>query len=384
MRAEEDARGREPEGLSLLAFSPEERIFLREVEEQACRCEQAIALLEQFRPLNWREECARLESLWQRGEPAVPLFQYGSAPQLHAVRNQLERLQTACERYLAPRLAALLCARLVELEREAQLVERRGQAELWRLSRERFVWSSAEEHSAQLCAERWLDRSSEPEELGQTVLLSRALLLHPGVRDLAIPVREAEIPSLAAVAGDALLVQTGARVPLQEVERIFVHEVGAHLLPRRRARTGGPLLQMGTAACSEDEEGRAIWLEERAGLLSASRKRELAFRFLASQEVRAGAPACEVIVRLLERGAELAQAVRVAARALRGGGLAREVVYLAGFVRVSESVASGAPWERTLAWGRLSLQGAEELFRAGYFDKAAWQAARSNSSTTGV
>ena len=123
-------------------------------------------------------------------------------------------------------------------------------------------------------ADEWIDLEvGEPErvvlsddERHQESLLS---LMRGAVGKLRLPVRVVVVDELAshAAAGDGI-VCVKARVPIcvAEARRIVIHEVHGHVLPRVRAgRFGLGILSVGTRRGSDDEEGRALLLERRAG-----------------------------------------------------------------------------------------------------------------------
>ena len=64
---------------------------------------------------------------------------------------------------------------------------------------------------------------------------------------------------------------------------------------------------------------------------------------------------------LLDRGAPLADALRIAARVHRGGGLAREAVYLPALLRVEAALADEAQLDEVLGAGRVSVDAASAL-----------------------
>jgi hypothetical protein len=82
---------------------------------------------------------------------------------------------------------------------------------------------------------------------------------------------------------------------------------------------------------------------------------------LAAESVRDGAELWETVAMLGRTGADVSEALAVACRAHRGGGLARESIYLAGYLRVAEALAARPELERALEAGRLSLRAAEAL-----------------------
>ncbi|HXK17562.1 MAG TPA: tyrosine/phenylalanine carboxypeptidase domain-containing protein, partial [Polyangiaceae bacterium] len=117
----------------------------------------------------------------------------------------------------------------------------------------------------------------------------------------------------------------------------------------------------GTARASEDEEGRAILLEERAGLLELERRRELARRYLAATSVREAASFWDTVTLLGQTGATAAAAIELGCRVHRGGGLGRELIYLTGYCRVAAALAARPELEALQASGRVSLSAAAAL-----------------------
>jgi hypothetical protein len=167
--------------------------------------------------------------------------------------------------------------------------------------------------------------------------------------------------SLAAVADGVVRVRAGARLSAGTARRIALHEVEGHVRPRVSGQLLGGVFVAGSARASEDEEGRAILLEERAGLLEAERRRELARRYLAAASVRGGADFWDTVTLLGQRGAALAAAIELSSRVHRGGGLGRELIYLVGYQRVAVALARRPELERVLVSGRVALGAAEAL-----------------------
>jgi hypothetical protein len=151
------------------------------------------------------------------------------------------------------------------------------------------------------------------------------------------------------------------RLSAEVGRRIALHEVEGHLLPRASGKQLGGVFWAGSVGASEDEEGRAILLEERAGLLDAARRAELGRRYLAAASVRDGAELWDTVELLGKTGAEASACIDLACRVHRGGGLGRELIYLAGYLRVAEALAREPRLELLLAGGRVALGAAREL-----------------------
>jgi hypothetical protein len=77
--------------------------------------------------------------------------------------------------------------------------------------------------------------------------------------------------------------------------------------------------------------------------------------------VEARADFVDTVRMLLGRAAPLETALRIAARAHRGGGLGREAVYLPALLRVDAAVAADRAVDRVLGSGRVSVDVARAL-----------------------
>jgi hypothetical protein len=105
-------------------------------------------------------------------------------------------------------------------------------------------------------------------------------------------------------------------------------------------------------------------------VFEGARRRELARRHIAARRVRAGASFHDIVTELLELGQDIASAVEAGCRALRGGGLGREYVYLVALARVSRAFEAEPELEGYFEHGRVSVQAARACrngfgFRSG-------------------
>jgi hypothetical protein len=334
--------------------------------------EASIALLDRVRPLNWAAELSRLTRGFETGARLTPQLAYAAAPDLTELRRELTTLATQLSASQDVE-QQLLGARARELELEARLAERVGADEFRALAAERFPLPadpvSAHQFSEQLLTTppgaatqensaniHVSDDRRDPESLWSQV--SRRLSdARFGVR-IEIVVG---LVSLAAVADGAVRIRAGARLSAEVARRIALHEVEGHVRPRAAGQLLGGVFAAGSAAASEDEEGRAILLEERAGLLDAHRRAELARRYLAAESVRDGAGFWDTVTLLGLRGASAAAAIELSCRVHRGGGLARELIYLTGYRRVAETLARRPELEEIQKSGRVSLAAAALL-----------------------
>lgn len=200
----------------------------------------------------------------------------------------------------------------------------------------------------------------------------------PGVPSLAGLMRE-----LAAMAGLSVRVMveprlaagaaTGEHTVLvadrcfgaREASRLSVHEILGHLVSAANGRAQPlRLLSLGTADWFADQEGLAILLEERAGVLDGRRMRTLAARVVAADRMHEGTSFGDTARELVDGyGFHPADAIAITERAYRGGGVARDVGYLLGYFRVRGAVNRGETTLDELRLGRVSLRALPRLRR---------------------
>jgi hypothetical protein len=335
------------------------------------RAEASIALLDRVRPLNLAAEQARLLRAFEAGERPEPELAYAPRPLLGDLRRELTELAAALDAGATEQ--QLLAERAGELELEASLAEQVGDVGFAELARRRFPLPD-EPLEAQRRAQQFLtappgaspqenaeilhvsDDQRDPESLWSQI----SRLLSQGRFAVRIEVAVGLV-SLAGVADGVVRIRHGAKLTARVARRIALHEVEGHVAPRVRGQALGGAFLAGTARASEDEEGRAILLEERAGLLEPERRRELARRYLAAESVRQGASLWDTVTLLGKSGMAAPAALELACRVHRGGGLGRELIYLTGYCRVAETLARRPELERLQASGRISLRAAAAL-----------------------
>jgi hypothetical protein len=351
-----------------------ENAALNRLERLLSEAERTVALIDRCRPLNTRAELTRLEASWVASAPAVPDFKYRPIPDLADTRRALDEVATLGAR-LGP-LGGLYAARAEELGREAAVLAALGTPSFGERAACRYpVDVSAAGLAADACAARWA--AIEPEEEDERVLAedhrdprSLVRILGSLIGSLKIGARVSLVPELAsaAAAGDGVvLVRPGVHHTESAARRIALHEVVGHVLPRivARAELLG-LFRVGSASGTDDEEGRALFLEEREELLSSARRRELGVRHLGALAIRRGADWIELVRLVLQYGFAVRDALRLAARIARGGGLAREIVYLPAFFRVRTALLSEPALEAYLSRGRVSIAAARALRAEGF------------------
>jgi hypothetical protein len=348
------------------------------IERLLVQATHEVQLLAALTPIDAREERARLTQVVLERRPAEPRWSY---PSPAAALAELGRALDAAERELggaaASSLDGLALARIRELSLEAALCGAAGTDRIGDLARQRFAQPDAdvEREVTALCAS-WLAEAPAQQE-GLRVASdsddSRSLLsrMRAAVGERRLPfavMPRASLAPLAATGERVILIATGRPVSDEDTRRTVLHEVEGHAMPRARA-AGAPvvLFRAGTAGGCDDQEGRALLLEQRAGFLSPARRRQLAARHRAVEAMLDGATFGEVARMLVDaHGLEAAEAVLVAERAFRGGdgvrpGLGRERVYLEALVRVRKHLAARPEDEEVLAGGQVAVGACEVL-----------------------
>lgn len=350
----------------LAALRNEQPSLLLGLQDLLLGFERRVALLERCLPLNFKDEVSALEKALQRGEYRFPRFAYASsAAEMAKISRELANFcATLRSLRVSERFAAVLfhlTQRAEELLLEAQLGSTIG-ALSSELLGQRYMIGHDDALLAARLAEQWLVLPRDEPSAPSLVELGAFLRDRARAEGVDVLVQERPIASLAAASSDALVVQAGATVPRSEAERVWVHEVYAHLLPRRRGPHSCAPLAAGTRGAADDEEGRALCLEEESGLLSATRKRELAVRHVVATCARQDQSLLgDVALRLAGQGHDVGHIARALGRALRGGGLSREAIYLPAFLRVQRCLAANPELELWMQWGRVSAAAAAEL-----------------------
>lgn len=332
-------------------------------------------LLAAVTPKNAAAEQARLATSWARGQEASPRW---VPPDIDRVL--LLTTRSAIDRAIESLSGddpwrALYRGRLAELSADLGVVEAAFGPELPAAADLRFGGDAREDvDAAEALARGWI--STEASEDDQELVLTddpndpRSLFsrMRATLSALRLPVRVVvrdRVGALAAAGDGVVIVAAGRRITPRETERVVLHEVEGHVLPRERGRAHEPpLCTLGSARSSEDEEGRALLLEERASVLGASRKRTLAARDRAARLVVRGATFVDVVRSLRDVGLSVEDALAIAARTMRGarqngrdvvGGLARERVYLPAYARIRRAAESDPKLLDRLGSRRLSL-----------------------------
>jgi hypothetical protein len=356
----------QPRGVIELDRTP----LFQNTQQLLRRAEAEIRLIDRAQPKNAVPEREALIVDYGAGRQRTPNFEYAAAPPLGQLRTALAGAAKAIGGLGA--LGAAYAARALELECEAEAAEQIGTPEFAACCARRYpLESSPDAYAADGWAARWIhapdrapgklhrsDDRADPESL--ICALERA------TEGLPVRVQVRNQTAAAAVGEGFVGVRAGLWHSSEDVTRIVLHEIEGHVRPRvlaQREKLG--LFRVGSAKSSDDEEGRALLLERGAGVLEGARRRELARRHLAARAVRSGASFQEIVRLLLGLGQDITSAVEAACRALRGGGLAREYVYLVSLARVTRAFEAEPELEGYFEHGRVSVDAARAC-RAGF------------------
>lgn len=347
---------------------PDSSLFAR-VDRLFASAERRIALLDRCRPVNAERETERVIEAWESRRTAIPDYRYMPPPDVSDLVEALE--------YVGARAASvgpfgeLYAARALELVREARLIDALAGAAFRERAIERFpIDGGFDARTVDDQVARWIelpDPPSEPSVVSDDDRDPSSLVstLRALVGSMRLPLRVVTTTGLACAAatGDGtIFVQLGVRHTRSRARRIALHEVLGHAAPRVRAcKEPFGLFAVGSDRGTEDEEGRALLIEERHSLFDDARRRELAVRHLAARAVRAGADWVDTVRLAMRCGLSARAAVRLSARVFRGGGLAREIIYLPARERVRRALAAEPRIEQWLERGRIGVEAARTL-----------------------
>ncbi len=338
----------------------------RDLELLLARAERRIALLERCRPLNYAEERARLVAGLRRGAAREPRFSYAPSGAVQELCLGLGAVAAGAEQ--GGVWGVLYAQRAYELHLEAAIAAAVGTPQVRKHALSRFGASrGVEVDAARELAERWarlpaledakLQRYSSA-DAAQPLSLLCAMRRAVGEARIGFRVlTNPDLTSVAATGDGVIVVRAGMQLTERAAKRVAMHEVLGHALPRHHARSEEiGLFRVGSAGGPDEEEGRALLIEDRLDLMDTERKRQLGLRHLAARSVHAGATWVETARVLQSVGSRLCECVDIASRAHRGGGLGREVVYLESYLRLRSAFDADPSAEGPLKRGRVSVR----------------------------
>ena len=293
-----------------------------------------------------------VDRLWEAfeasGRKALPSLRYlDRAVDLHDLRERL--LALPVDRIESPLLSGLLAEKQRELERQIELVRLRGTEGFINASLDLFGDVSP---SLLALAREILERVGPGVPLEADAGIDEVLAAArneldwyrgrcPGF-DCEIVVSD-DLSSLMMVSHGKFYIDAGIRIPRARIQPLLQHEMGTHIVTRHNgSRQALRQLEVGLAHYDPLQEGLGVLAEYLSGFLPGARLRMLAARVVAAQMAshREGAAA---IFDVLHRTHELPtdDAFDVTVRALRGGGLTKDAVYLRGLCELVDYLREG-------------------------------------------
>jgi hypothetical protein len=352
------------------------RASLERALERAAR---DVRMLAAVTPANLKGERARLLSALERGHAPLPRFVYAPVARTE-LRRALEVMARMIPSVVGGELGEVYRARVEELDLEAQIAEASGTHRVGELAHARFgERDGALRAEAVDLANGWLRIPPSPaassprapshiSDADDPESLLSQMRRRIGIERLPFRVEVNESLSSRAATGERTIwVCKGRLLTKDETRRAVVHEIFGHASPRARATRQIPIFSIGTARGADDQEGLALLVEERAGLLDESRRLELAARHWAVERMGAGASFADVALPLVsDYGFSNGAALGVAERAFRGSdgqgaGLGRERVYIGAWLRVHARLARCPCDEDVLASGQVAVDAVDAL-----------------------
>lgn len=158
----------------------------------------------------------------------------------------------------------------------------------------------------------------------------------------SVAVRD-DLPAGMMVTNGQLLISRSTTMAKDRVEALLSHEVGVHLLTYFNGSGHGlQIFRSGLAGYEGAQEGLAVLAEYLAGGMTVSRLRLLAGRVLAVSGMLDGAGFVETFSMLTkEHKFSERNAFNIALRVHRGGGLAKDAIYLRGLFELLDHLSTG-------------------------------------------
>lgn len=173
--------------------------------------------------------------------------------------------------------------------------------------------------------------------------------------DASVEIR-ADLPAGLLVSRNRLLVSRDTLIAPRRLTALLSHEIGVHLLTWFNGSVQGlSIFRNGLAGYEGMQEGLAVLAEYLVGGMTATRLRLLAARVIACQAMLGGATLEESFRSLhQDHGIDARSAFNIVLRVFRGGGLAKDAIYLRGLLQVLDHLRNGG--SLTPLWsGKISV-----------------------------
>ncbi|MDX8478927.1 flavohemoglobin expression-modulating QEGLA motif protein [Mesorhizobium sp. VK24D] len=160
--------------------------------------------------------------------------------------------------------------------------------------------------------------------------------------DASVEIR-GDLPAGLLVSRNQLLVSRDTNLPSERLTALLSHEIGVHLLTYFNGDAQGlAIFRNGLAGYEGMQEGLAVLAEYLVGGMSAARLRLIAARVIACQAML-DAARFEEAFRILHKdfGLDDRSAFNIVLRVYRGGGLAKDAIYLRGLAQILDHLRNG-------------------------------------------
>lgn len=152
-----------------------------------------------------------------------------------------------------------------------------------------------------------------------------------------------DLPAGLMVSGPRLLISRNTNMVRGRLNALLSHEIGVHLLTYFNGSAQGlRIFRSGLAGYEGLQEGLAVFAEYLVGGMTRTRMRLIAARVVACADMLNGASFVETFNALVQKhGFTQARAFNLTLRLYRGGGLAKDAIYLRGLLEVLEHLKRG-------------------------------------------
>ncbi|ULJ74633.1 flavohemoglobin expression-modulating QEGLA motif protein [Rhizobium gallicum] len=156
-----------------------------------------------------------------------------------------------------------------------------------------------------------------------------------------------DLPSGLMVTNHRLLISKTTNMDRRRVEPLLSHEIGVHLLTYFNGSSQGlRLFRSGLSGYEGMQEGLAVFAEFLSGGMTVERLKLIAARVVACADMLAGVPFEHTFYRLVQdyKFTHFG-AFNLALRIYRGGGLAKDAIYLRGLLQLLDHLKRGGALE---------------------------------------
>ncbi len=164
--------------------------------------------------------------------------------------------------------------------------------------------------------------------------------------EVSVEVRD-DLPSGLMVSGHRLLIARSTVMDMRRVEPLLSHEIGVHLLTYFNGSAQGlRLFRSGLAGYEGMQEGLAVFAEYLSGGMTPARLKLIAGRVVGCAAMLNGATFLETYSLLVEQhNFTPPAAFNLVLRLYRGGGLAKDAIYLRGLLALLDHLRTGGALE---------------------------------------